>query len=104
MKRQPVTTAQIVAVLKTAGLSAAILTKRERRSGFSVRKINKSAVSVQWLDWESRGDRAEQFDRALAALQNEGYTLGIGFGADHISGTAAMPQIRENGIAMVYRA
>jgi len=104
MKLQSTTTEQIVGVLKQEGLSAAINTQRVRRSGFQVRKINRAIVTVEWTDWASNGDRAEQFDQVLAALQKAGYTLGIGFGADHVSGDAALPQIRENGIAMAYRA
>lgn len=97
------TTAQVVSVLRKAGLEAARRTSRERRSGFSVTKVNQKIVAVQYVDWENKGDRSEMFDKALAALKKKGYEFSHGMGSGRVFGDKAMPAIKTSGMAMVLK-
>lgn len=45
-------TQEVVGALKSAGLEASVLGKRQRRSGFKVTQFNPVAVAVEFHGWE----------------------------------------------------
>ena len=96
-------TAQVVGVLKKAGLMAAKRTSKERRSGFSVTKVNNKIAAVQYVDWENKGNRAEMFDKALGVLKKKGYTFSHGMGSNRVFGEKALTAIKSHGMAMVLK-
>lgn len=99
----PITTAEVVGVLRKAGLVAAIRTTRKRRSGFSVSKVNHRAVLVQYLDWANEENHAEMFDRIIEAVRAAGLTLAhrILDAETAIIGDAAADKARETGALCV---
>lgn len=65
----------ITGILRKAGLLASIRTTRQRRSGFSVSRINTHVVGVYYYDWQDIGDSDLQLDKVLKAISDSGLTL-----------------------------
>jgi hypothetical protein len=66
------TTQAVTATLRAAGFASAILTRRERRSGYAVRKMGRQ-VAIMWNDHDGHGDIADQFARVREALKAAGF-------------------------------
>ena len=63
-------TEQVVAVLKAAGLVAAISTRRTRRTGFRVRQFTGYEVGISSDDMT-----AEQWSAGMSALEAAGFAF-----------------------------
>lgn len=96
------TPAKVLADLKSAtGLSAAVLTRRERRSGLTVRKHAPSLVYVAYDDHGHRGDQPTVWPAVLASLERAGYTLRL---ADGSIGADATARALRAGAVLVSRS
>ena len=95
-------TQEVVRVLEKAGFSSAIRTKRRRRSGYNVGKVNPYIVSVTYYDWEGENDD-RQWGRILDTLMKAGYIPNMGFGNNHKTGQEALKIARQNGMVMLTR-
>lgn len=95
------TAAKVLADLsKATRLPAAVLTRRMRRSGLTVRKHTPAVVYVSYVDHEDRGDQPDVRPKVLTALEAAGYRLGM---ADGTTGAAARAQARRTGAVLVAR-
>lgn len=95
------TTAKVLADLRKATeLPTAILTRRVRRSGLTVRKHSPAVVYVSYVDHGDRGDRSVVWPKVLAALEAAGYRLGM---ADGSVGAAAHAKALRTGAVLVAR-
>ena len=65
-KRNRANTAMITGALRKAGLKAARLNRRERRSGYSVSLVSGSPDALlTWWDYEDLDNGAECFEQAV---------------------------------------
>ena len=69
----PINTEQVVAVLKSAGLDSEVRTRRTNRAGFRVREWFGSGVVEIGISSDTM--TAEQWQAAMTALQDAGYTF-----------------------------
>lgn len=99
--RARLTPAKVLADLKKAtGLPASVFTRRERRSGLTVRKHSPSIVYVAYDDYGDRDDQPAVWPTILTALERAGYTLGL---ADGSIGAAAKAKALRTGAVLVAR-
>lgn len=93
------TPAKVLADLKKAtGVPASIFTRRDRRSGLTVRKQTPSVVYVAYDDYGDRGNQPAIWPAILTALERAGYTLRM---ADGSVGADARAKALRNGAVLV---
>lgn len=95
------TPAKVLADLKKAtGLPASLFTRRDRRSGLTVRKETPSVVYVAYDDYGDRGNQPAIWPTILTALERAGYALRM---ADGSIGADARAKALRNGAVLVSR-
>jgi len=86
---QKLTTQKVTSELRKAGLVSAKRTRREKRSGYKVTKINSHAVAVSYSDHESKGiDHTEESNKMEKILANAGMAVRRPYGDKTILGIA----------------
>lgn len=92
------TTQQVTGALKTLGIKGARFTRRERRSGYEVRKHGR-AVAVSYADYAGEGNGPARFVDMLDALEAQGCRFALLSGE---RGEAAKAKACETLAVLVY--